>query len=476
MVVQHGKPLRVWGWADPGEVVTVGLGGQNGSTSTGSDGKWTIILPPQPPGGPLTMTVRGHNRLEVRDILAGDVWICCGQSNMEMPVGNLYRPKPYPGVLNFQEEIARASHPKIRLFLPDHQTSLNPKDDLPGKGWQICTPESAARFSAVGYFFARHLHASLEIPIGMIQAAKSSTSAEAWTSLEGLRTIPEWTARLDKRKPSATAAQQATAPSGTPDPNNPPPPPSVEVPFGEPAGLFNGMIAPATPFAIRGAIFYQGENNAKDPSGYSVLFPTLIRSWRKAWGLGDFPFLFVQLAAYGPKARQPREDGGWAAQREAQTAALKEPNTGMAVAIDIGSPNLIHPPNKQEVGRRLGLLAELIAYGKSVEAHGPSFHSMQAENGSLRIRFNHTAGGLVAKPLTRDTPPSPPVRPTGFAIAGADGVYHLADAQLDGDEVVLSSPDVPKPVAARYAWAGNPYCNLYNKADLPAEPFRAEPW
>jgi len=474
MVVQHGRPLCVWGWADPGEAVTVGLGEQSGSASAGSDGKWRITLPPLPPGGPLTMTVRGNNRLEVTDILAGDVWICCGQSNMEMPVGNLYRPKPYPGVLNFREEIARASHPQIRLFLPDHQTSLNPKDDLPGKGWQVCTPESAGRFSAVGYFFARHLHAALKVPIGMIQAAKSSTPAEAWTSLEGLRTIPQWAARLDKRKPASSHPPMPAAPADTPDPDNPPPPTTVEVPFGEPAGLFNGMIAPATPFVIRGAIFYQGENNAKDPRGYSVLFPTLIRSWRNAWGLGDFPFLFVQLAAYGPKPRQPREDGGWAAQREAQAAALKEPNTGMAVTIDIGSPNLIHPPNKQEVGRRLGLLAESIAYGRTVEARGPSFHSMKAEGGALRIRFDHTAGGLVAKPLTRGTPPTLPIRPTGFVIAGRDGTYHPADAQICGDEVVLSSPDVPQPVAARYAWAGNPDCNLYNSANLPAEPFRAE--
>ena len=473
MVLQHGKPVAVWGWADPGEKITVEIAGTKATCSADAAGRWKAVLGPLAPGGPHCLTVQGKNRTTVSDVLIGDVWVCAGQSNMEMPVGNLYRPKPYPGVLNFQRELAQANHPQIRLFLPDHQTALLPKDDLPGPGWQVCTPETAARFSAVGYFFARHLASARKIPVGMIQAAKSSTSAEAWTSLEGLRTLPGWNEKLDKRKNAAPRPPKPSAPDAPPDPNNPPPPPSVEVPFSEPAGLFNGMIAPVTPFAICGVIFYQGENNAKDPKGYSTLFPALIRSWRKAWGQGDFPFLFVQLAAYGGKPKAPREDGGWAAQREAQTAGLKEPNTGMAVTIDIGSPRLIHPPNKQEVGRRLGLLARSIAHGEKVDAFGPQFRSIKIEGGRMRLQFDHADGGLVARPFQQGRPPVTVTKLTGFAIAGADKVYHWADAEIAGNEVVVSSPEVPAPVSVRYAWAGNPDCNLYNRANLPAAPFRA---
>jgi len=466
MVLQRGIPPVIWGWADPGEKVTVSIVNQTLTTSADPDGRWKVRLQPLETGGPLEMTVAGKNRIKVSDILVGDVWICSGQSNMEMPVGNLYRPKVYPGVLNFQKEIEGANQPNLRLFLPDHQTSLHPKEDLPGPGWQVCTPGTAARFSAVGYFFARHLQSESNAPVGMIQAAKSSTTAEAWTSHEGLRLLPQWEGRL-KKLPQTTApapppGQDPAAPN---DPDHPTTPPTVEVPFGTPGGLFNGMIAPMTPFAIKGVIFYQGENNAKDPKGYRSLFPALIRSWRTAWGQGDFPFLFVQLASYGKKPKSPGEPKGWADQREAQTAGLKEPNTGMAVTIDVGSERLIHPPNKQEVGRRLGLLARTIAYGQKVQSSGPTFRSMRIEGGRVILTFDNVAGGLVAHP--------PGSKITGFDVAGADGIYHWGEASIIGDDVVVNSTEVPTPVSVRYGWAGNPDCNLFNKADLPAAPFRA---
>jgi sialate O-acetylesterase len=474
MVLQRGIPLTVWGWADPGEQVTVSIANQIVKTSADPGGKWKVGLQALAAGGPLGMTVAGKNRIEVSDILVGDVWVCCGQSNMEMPVGNLYRPKVYPGVTDFRAELARADHPGIRLFLPDHQTSLAPKEDLPGTGWQVCTPETVARFSAVGYFFARHLNSRMNVPVGMIQAAKSSTTAEAWTSPEGLRTLPSWSRRLEKH--AGAAAKPSPAPTDQQLPqesDNPTAPSTVEVPFGTPGGLFDGMIAPVTPFAIKGVIFYQGENNAKDPKGYGTLFPALIRSWRQAWGQGDFPFLFVQLAAYGGKPKAPREDRGWAAQREAQTAGLKEPKTGMAVTIDIGSERLIHPPDKQEVGRRLGLLAQAIAYGQNVEASGPVLRSMTIEGGKVRLKFDNAAGGLVARPFEQGKPKITVTKLTGFTVAGSDKVHHWADAEIVGDEVIVSSPVVPMPVSVRYAWAGNPDCNLFNKANLPAAPFRS---
>ena len=479
MLVQRDKPVPVWGWADAGEVVGVEFAGQAKNTTADASGKWMVRLDPlSASAAPRVMTVKGKTTVEIKDVLVGEVWICCGQSNMEMPVGNLYRPDVYPGVADFKRELAGADQPLIRLFRPDHQTSLKPKADLPGSGWQCCTPETAARFSAVGYFFGRHLQQTLKVPVGMIQVAKSSTIAEAWTSPEGLRTLPKWEKILDQRQlqseRAAAKANTATTAStsavvvggGVANP--------VEVPFPEPGCLFNGMVAPLVPLAIRGIIYYQGESNAKDPNGYRTLFPALIRSWRQAWGQGDLPFLFVQLANYRGKPKAPREDGGWAAQREAQAATLTEPNTGMAVTIDIGSGPKIHPPNKQDVGRRLGLLAQALAYGQSVECYGPQYRAMKTEGDKVRIQFDHLGGGLEVKPFKQGQPAATVTKLHGFAVAGTDKVYHWADAEIAGDEVVLRSPDVPRPVTVRYAWSGNPDCNLYNKAGLPAAPFRSD--
>lgn len=470
MVLQQQKPLAIWGWAAPGEQVTVELCGQKAAATAASDGKWRATLAPLQAGGPFKIAVRGRNRIELDDVLVGEVWICCGQSNMEMPVGNSYRPKPYPGVLNFQQELATAKDPQLRLFLPDHQTSLTPKDDLPGPGWQVCTPETADRFSAVGYFFGRHLRQTCQVPVGMIEAAKSSTTAQAWTSLEGLRTIPEMAKVLEKREKQPPAPMKPT-----PNPEDAAiTPRTVEVSFEEPGCLYNGMIAPLVPLTLRGAIFYQGESNASGAREYRTLFSTLIRSWRKAFAQGDFPFLFVQLAAFGNNPKTANDGPGWAALREAQTMTLAEPNTGMAVTIDIGSARLIHPPNKQEVGRRLGILAEAIAYGRNVPCEGPRYRSSRIEGGNIRVQFDHAEGGLVAKPFQQGKPPVTVDRLAGFAVAGADKVYQWADARIVGNEVIVSSPQVPNPVSVRYAWHGNPNANLYNQAGLPTVPFRTD--
>jgi len=470
MVLQQQKPLAIWGWADPGEKVIVELAGQKVDGITAANGKWNVTLAPIKTGGPFKMSFQGRNRIELDDILIGEVWICSGQSNMEMPVGNSYRPRVYPGVLNFQKELTSANDPKLRLFLPDHQTSLAPKDDLPGMGWQLCTPESAGRFSAVGYFFGRHIRQTCQVPVGVISVAKSSSTAQAWTSLEALRAIPEIAKVLDRRE---THPPPPMKPSSNPE-DAAITPPTVEIPFSEPGSLYNGMIAPLVPLSLRGVIFYQGESNTSSARGYRKFFPTLIRSWRKSFAQGDFPFLYVQLAALGNIPKTANQDPGWASLREVQTETLAEPNTGMAVAIDIGSVSQIHPPNKQEVGRRLGLLAEAIAYGRKIPCEGPRYRSSRIEGGSIRIQFDHAGAGLVAKPFERGKPPVTVDQLVGFAVAGADKLYHWADARIDGNEVIVSSPQVSAPVSIRYAWHSNPEANLYNPAGLPAVPFRTD--
>lgn len=449
MVLQRDRAVPVWGTAAPGERVTVefapaadaGQAGQKKTATADATGKWMVRLDPLKAGDKPAELKVGPRVL--RDILVGEVWLACGQSNMEMPVGDVYRPDAYPGVMNFKQELAAADQPAIRLLLVEHAAAFAPASDVPTPGWQVCTPHAAARISAVGYFFARHLHEERKVPVGIISSAWSATIAETWAGASGLRTVPKFAALLDKREPlwKQSGAQ-----------------PRRE----EPTHLYNGMIAPLIPMAIRGAIFYQGESNARAAKDYQDLFPALIRGWRQDWGQGDFPFLFVQLAAYGGKPKGPSEDG-WANLREAQTMALSLPSTGMAVTIDIGHPKLIHPPNKQEVGRRLGLCARALAYGEKIEYSGPLYKSMAVEGGKIRLRFDH-ARGLTVKGA----------KLTGFAIAGADKKFAWADATIDGNEVVVGSPQVEKPLSVRYGWAGNPDCNLYNGAGLPASPFRTD--
>ena len=464
MVLQRDMPVPVWGTAAPGDAIAIEFAGQRKSTAADATGKWQITLDPleasSTPRQMLIHSAKTEKTCTLNDLLVGELWICSGQSNMEMPVGDGYRPDVYPGVVNFREEVATADHPKIRVFLVDHQTAARPAPDVPTPGWKVCSPESVSRFSAAGYFFARHLHEHLQVPVGMISAAWSSTTAEAWSSPAVLRSVPQTARLLD-----VLEARLAKA-----DPAAKAPPIRRE----DPAALFHGMIAPLIPCAMRGVIWYQGESNARSASDYQKLFPALIRGWREAWAMpppfrpgapgGDFPFLFVQLAAYGGKPKQPVENG-WANLREAQAMALKLPNTGMAVAIDIGDAKRIHPPNKQEVGRRLGLLARAIAYHEHIEASGPQYQSMRVEGDKIHLAFEYSGGGLMVKGGGSLT---------GFAIAGEDVKWHPAHAGIAGSEVIVTSPHAPRPLAVRYGWANNPDCNLLNKAGLPASPFRTD--
>ncbi len=610
MVLQRGVKAPIWGWTTPGARVTVEAAGQKAEAAADAQGRWMVRIGPLAAGGPFSLTVRGPQTVTVNDVLVGDVWICSGQSNMEWPVN---------AANNAKDEIAQADHPAIRLFTVPKAVAFEPRSLVASK-WEVCSPSSVGGFSAVGYFFGRHLNAELKVPIGLINSSWGGTIAEAWTSAEALRTLDDFRPRVDevarmsemvKRGETDQAADRwyGEKDPGTaggwfqPDADegawrtaempknweaagladfdgiawfrrafdapaewagrdlvlNLGPiddydttwfngrkvgttdgwmkPRSYRIPgeavkagrnviavrvldtgggggiYGQPAGLkvfpvdnegaavplagawrmresaplagiqpvpvmaadnpnvstvlYNGMIAPLVPFAIKGAIWYQGESNAGRAWQYRTLLPTMIRDWRGRFGVGDFGFHIVSLANFLAPSDVPVEND-WAELREAQALTARTlPNCGIAMTIDIGEAGDIHPRNKQEVGRRLGLSARAITYGeKGLEWSGPWFRDVKAEGGSLRIRFDHVGGGLVCRGE----------RLAGFAVAGEDRKFQWAEGVIDGECVVVSSPHVPKPVAVRYAWHVNPVCTLFNKAGLPAVPFRSDDW
>jgi sialate O-acetylesterase len=423
-------------------------------------------------GGPYKMTIAGKNVIEIDNIMSGEVWVCSGQSNMQWSVQNSNNPK---------EEIAAADYPNVRLFSVTRKVAQKPLKDCQGS-WAPCSPETVPGFSAVAYYFGRKLHKDLDVPIGLIHTSWGGTPAEAWTRKEVLEAEPDFKPILTRHAerlanfPQAKKDyekklqdwQQAAAKAkeeGKKAPRRPRAPLGPDSPH-SPAGLYNAMIAPLIPYGIQGAIWYQGESNAGRAYQYRKLFSAMITNWRKDWGQGDFPFLFVQLANFMQTKPEPAESA-WAELREAQTMALSLPNAGMATIIDIGEADDIHPRNKQDVGKRLALWALAETYDKDIVYSGPLYKSMKVRRAKVVISFDHVGGGLVA----RDGEAL-----KGFAIAGADRKFVWADAKIDGDTVVVSSENVANPVAVRYAWADNPVCNLYNKADLPASPFRTDDW
>lgn len=469
MLLQQGVPVRIWGRAEPGEAVRVAFAGQQVGTEADAAGRWAVYLKPLAAGGPHEMTITGKSKIVVQDVLVGEVWVGSGQSNMQWTVGRSD---------NAEQEIARANYPEIRLFQVKMQVAEQPAEDTEG-AWSRCSPESVKNFSAVGYFFARELHLKRRVPVGLIQSAWGGTPAQSWTSRPALEAEPalkfildDWQRVIEnypaakEKYEQALAAWKAAAAQAKGEGRTPPAPPRPPQGPGHqntPAGLYNAMIAPLAPYAIRGAIWYQGESNASHPHAFAYrrLFRVMIEDWRRAWGLGAFPFLFVQLANF-------QSNGWWPLLRESQVEALGLRNTGMAVTIDIGMSKNIHPTNKQEVGRRLALAARAVAYGEDVIPSGPLYRQLTSENGRLRVWFDYAAGGLEARggePLN------------GFLIAGEDGKFVAAEARIEGDTVVVSSPEVKRPVAVRYAWADDPVtANLVNKAGLPASPFRTDGW
>ena len=473
MVLQQQMAMPVWGRARADEVIAVELDTQRVTTTADKGGTWLIHLSPMDAGGPYRLTVRGDNIVEIKNVMVGEVWIGSGQSNMAWPVRRSQ---------NAEAEIAAANFPNIRLFTVERMAAQRPAQDVAGT-WRVCDSESVANFSAVAYFFGRRLHKTQNVPIGLINASWGGTPAEAWTALPALQAMPEVYAPLAERwkdrmaaHPEAKArfenslalwrakSDSLKAIGQTIETRRPRTPHGPNHPH-RPSVLYNGMIAPLIPYGIRGALWYQGETNAGRAYQYRALFSGMIQNWRADWGQGAFPFLFVQLANFQPRRETP---GGstWAELREAQQMALALPNTGMAVAIDIGEADDIHPRNKQDVGLRLALAAESRVYGVDQPYSGPIYRAMDIEGGKIRLHFDHAHGGLKAKGKVLK----------GFAIAGRDRKFARANATVEDDSVVVWSKDVPQPVAVRYAWAGNPSCNLYNGAGLPASPFRTDDW
>ncbi len=518
MVLQQGREIPVWGWAKPGATVTVTFKDKSGQTTAGDDGKWRVRLPAlATPKDPVWMTVSsGGETLEFSDILLGDVWLCSGQSNMAMGVGAMKRADAI---------IANADHPKIRLFMVNRQVAFDPADELASDQgeWVVCSPETINMaggfkgFSAVGYFFGRAIQESQGIPVGLIGTYVGGSNITSWVPRETLASSPRdslfwkrnrefeldlktldedvanfqkaaplWEKALQERNAKnhaaitawktavAQAKESGAKPPARPAPL-PVPPNRPKDPLGnfhQPTSLYNGMIHPLAPFALTGALWYQGEANSYPGMAeeYRDNLGAMIRDWRVLWAQGDFPFFVVQL----PNLKSSKDT--WPIVRESQRLAVQEtPNTGLAVTYDVGDPNDLHPAEKQAIGERLALLARNQIYGESIVASGPMIEAANAKNGSIALSFEHTGSGLmtgsITEPEFRAKPSNEALR--GFEVAGPDGSYIPANAAIEGNQVLLNAP-VAVPKSVRYAWAPDPDANLYNREGLPTAPFQVD--
>jgi len=485
MVLQRGMSAPVWGWADEGEQVTVQFRRHTVKT-VARGGKWMVRIGSLQAGGPDDLRVSGKNTLTLRNVLVGEVWIASGQSNMEWPLRSAF---------DAETEVAASANPMLRLYTVPKLKADAPADNVPAS-WQECKPSTSSNFSAVAYFFGRDLQRALKVPVGIIHTSWGGSPAEVWMSERVLASNPEYKREIlgayanQMKKFEETLAQfvqeeEAAKKEGKPFTKRRPGTPW------KPAQLYNGMIAPLIPFAIQGAIWYQGESNAGRAWQYRTLFPDMIRNWRRDWGQGDFPFLLVQLAPFKDIKSDPG-DSDWAELREAQALATKVlPKVGMAVIADVGEEKNIHPKKKEPVGARLALAARNIAYGERIVSSGPTFKRMKVKANKAILTFDHVGRGLEARlvadsdlskvqktsqpSVVYSTPSGRLTQPlVGFAIAGADRKFVWAQAVIDGHKVVVSSPGVEKPVAVRYGWADYPVVNLWNNDGLPASPFRTD--
>ena len=511
MVLQRDQPVKIWGWDRADQRVTVTLGAVRVTGTTDRRGQWSVTLPAHPAGGPFALSIEGSSHVVLRDILFGEVWVCSGQSNMDWPLKRC--------VPHLRVEIPGAELPKFRLIrLPQIMAAQPLGDDrnavglsefgkqreirkvplMPrpvdraatveaeGAGWQVCTAASARHYSGVAYFFGRELYRELGVPIGLVHASWGGSKIEPWIPPAGYGSVPALRGWSDQIAERVSGRFDYTAPTV----------------------IFNGMIHPLLPCAIRGAIWYQGESNGNEGESYLHKMRALVNGWRRAWDQGDFPFYFVQLPNYVQHGRSgigpdndPQGGTGWARIREAQgQVAGQVVKTGMAVTIDVGEAGNIHPSNKYDVGRRLALMALANDYGrKTLVASGPVYRSMQTSGDRITLRFAHLGGGLMAArkstgqsreaaepidhldglPLAGADPglPQPTDRLEGFATAGADRQWRWAEAVIESGQVVVSSPQVERPVAVRYGFSANPgRINLYNREGLPAVPFRTDDW
>ena len=436
MMLQRDMPVRVWGWADPGEAVSATVAGVTAATKADDKGGWALELPAVKGGETLELAVQGKNSLTLKNVLTGDIWVCSGQSNMEMALR---------GCLGAAEDIKAADLPKIRRIKFNHVKSDQPEPDAPvATPWQVCSPETVGGFTAVGFYFAREIQQKTGVPIGIVDANWGGTRIEPWV-----------------------AAADIEMPPGK----------------GNWSVMYNAMIHPLVRLPIKGALWYQGESNGAEGETYCDKMRTLIGGWRKHWGQGDFPFYFVQLANFQAVSQDPAGGNGWAKLREAQTKALTIPNTGMAVIIDtvpLAQAGDIHPKNKYDVGLRLARWALGRDYGqKDLEVSGPLFKALMIEGGKVRVVFEHTGSGLMVGSKEGRAPAAENAQEKlkRLAIAGADKKWFWADAVLENNTVVVSSPAVKEPLAVRYAFEMNPDgANLYNREGLPASPFRTDDW
>jgi sialate O-acetylesterase len=472
-VLQRDRPIHIWGWDIPGNAITVDFRHQHATTKADDLGAWSLYLNPEPAGGPDTLTVHGSgsggsSTVTLSDVLVGDVWFASGQSNMEMPL----RGFPGPAVVkDADEEIASADDPavcgQIHLLLFDKKANDFPLADQPSS-WTDCNSTTAANFSAVAFLFGREIHARAHIPIGLIDSTWGGTPIASWISLSSLASdasfMPVFAARarfadlqteLAARQAYEQRAIAAAKAAGQPAPHFDWHPNQLSW---EPSFIFNGMIAPATPYTVRGFIWYQGETDSNPalwtPQLYKRLFPALIRDWRARWNEGDLPFLYVQISNFS----SPAED--WGTIRDAQRQTLSVANTAMAVSLDVGTRDNVHPPDKQTVAARLALGARNLVYRDHVEDSGPLPVSVTSDGDALRVWFSH-AGGLRAGGEALN----------GFEVAGADGHFQPADATIDGTSVLVRSTAIPHPIHVRYAWASFTNANLFNAAGLPASTF-----
>jgi sialate O-acetylesterase len=480
MVLQQEMPLVIWGWAQPNETVTVTLASASAQAQANDRGEWKVVLPAMKAGGPFTLKVTGSSSVEFDDVMVGEVWLCSGQSNMEMGIGM---------ARDAQKEIAEANNPGLRLLLVTRKWTPLPQTNIEG-AWKVCSPTTVAEggwsgFSAAAYYFGRELHQKLGVTIGLIESSWGGTRIEPWTPPEGFAATPALRQEyeqvqladpgsplheqrlkqtLDETEQWLASARQALADRAVvpPMPVFPKellPPHDVQ----NATALYNGIIHPLCPYALRGALWYQGESNLGEGMRYAERMKALIRGWRELWHEGDFPFYFVQIAPYNYGGNPETEAEFWEAQ---QTAAQSIPNCGMAVINDIGDLKDIHPKDKQDVGHRLALLALAKSYGyDKLECSGPTFKSLSLEDHKLRVNFDHAGGGLAS----RDGKAL-----DWFEIIDADeGGFVKADAQIDGSSVLLSAAEVKHPVAMRYAWSMLAEPHLMNSDGLPTGAFRA---
>ncbi|TWT89193.1 sialate O-acetylesterase [Neorhodopirellula pilleata] len=469
MVIQRDQKVHVWGWTNPGQEVTAQLGDRSGKATASDSGRFDLMINPLPAGGPYELVINADEQKVFTDVLVGEVWVCSGQSNMAWPIQSAN---------DADLEMLSANFPEIRLISVPQVGTQEPQRDFEGS-WKAATPESVADFSAVGFLFGRRLHQVLDVPIGLIDNAWGGSSAEAWIPRDVLEKdgkydglLADWDQRMANYDYQAIVADWETkhrkwVADGRK--GNPPRRPRDDSAGNHrPANIYNGVLLPTIGYTMRGVIWYQGESNASRAYQYRDLFPLMIQTWREKWSQGDFPFYWVQLADFRAETDQPT-DSDWAELREAQTMTMTRlANTGQAVIVDIGEGRDIHPRNKQIVANRLARWALAKDYGYDIVHQSPTFADVQFDGKQATLTFDYVGAGLYTFDVNE---------PIGFAIAGEDRVFHTADAKLVGkNKIIVSSTEVPEPVAVRYAWADNPVSNVQSRDGLPLTPFRTDQW